>query len=234
MHQISSSFLVAPSLLSSDFSKLGVEIERMRKVGATWIHWDVMDGHFVPNLTLGPTVIRSVRPTSKLIFDVHLMIEEPEKYLTDFIEAGSDLITLHAESTRVLGDLLRKIRSHKRKCGVTLRPGTPLSSIEDFISEVDLVLVMTVEPGFGGQKFREDQIPKVQQLARWRKERKLNYLIEVDGGINLQTAALIPEADVLVAGSFLFGQKTDKDLETAFQSLQRKSFEGKGDVGRGN
>lgn len=201
------SFLVAASLLSADFSKLGEEIQAVEKAGSDWLHVDVMDGHFVPNLTIGAPVVKSLRKTSKLPFDVHLMIEKPESYIAAFAAAGADYLTIHVESTKEPLKVLKAIRELGMKPGITLRPQTDVSEIESLLGEVDLVLVMTVNPGFGGQSFIHDQIKKIQKLYEWRAKKKANYLIEVDGGINPETAKLCSAADVLVAGNYIFSNK---------------------------
>ncbi len=198
--------LVAPSLLSANFSCLGEELSKLERAGADWVHVDVMDGHFVPNLTWGAPVVKSLRRVTKLPLDVHLMIEKPEKLLNDFLEAGSDVITFHVESTGKMSELIETTKAHQRKVGITLRPGTPLAEVESYLDRVDLVLVMTVEPGFGGQKFMDSQISKVDRLAELRSLNSWNYLIEVDGGLNAETSQRIPRADVLVAGSYIFQQ----------------------------
>lgn len=196
--------LVAPSILSADFANLQKEIEAVTLAGADWIHVDVMDGHFVPNLTIGAPVVASLKKVSNIPLDVHLMIENPEKFVPDFIKAGADYLTIHVEASKDPGSLLKKIREAGVKCGITLRPGTPLSAIEPFISEVDLILIMTVEPGFGGQSFMDDQLKKVSRLRELFKGLKNPPLIEVDGGINQETAKKCKEVDVFVAGNFVF------------------------------
>ncbi len=210
------SFLIAPSILSADFSKLGEEIQSVEKAGADWIHVDVMDGHFVPNLTIGAPVLKSLRPVTKLPLDVHLMIDRPDIYSKDFIAAGADYLTVHVESEGFSLELLEEIKSKGCKPGITLRPKTSLSEIEPFLKLVDLVLVMTVEPGFGGQSFMDDQVSKIDELARIRKEKGYSYLIEVDGGITDQTAPRVLNADVLVAGSYVF----KNDYKQAITSLK--------------
>ncbi len=206
-----SSVLIAPSILSADFSELGLEIARVTEAGADWIHVDVMDGNFVPNLTLGMPVIKSIKPKCQIPLDVHLMIEKPERYIEDFVNAGADYLTIHVESCDQVEMTLKKIKAFGCKPGITLRPKTDLTLIKPFIGMVDLVLVMTVEPGFGGQSFMQEQLEKVRILKKWRDQKLGNYLIEVDGGINSKTAALCTEtgADVLVAGQAVFkGEKS--------------------------
>ena len=213
---ISSDFLIAPSILSADFSRLGEEVKAVEEAGADWIHVDVMDGHFVPNLTIGAPVVKSLRPVTELPLDVHLMIDQPDRYVDDFLKAGADYLTVHVESPGFSKSLLEQIKAGGAHPGITLRPGTPLEQVEPFLDLVDLVLVMTVEPGFGGQSFMNDQVSKIEQLAQWRSERSLSYLIEVDGGISDQTAPLVAAADVLVAGSYIF----KKDYTSAIKSLK--------------
>ena len=199
-------FLVAPSLLSADFSRLAEEIRAVERAGADWLHVDVMDGHFVPNLTIGAPVVKSLRKCTNRPLDVHLMIESPEKYLGQFIEAGSDIITIHVEATSDVIGCLRTVRAAGRKAGITLRPATPIEKIFPFLGMVDLVLVMTVNPGFGGQTFMIEQVEKVAAVRNELSRIRSAALIEVDGGINADTAAHCRLADVLVAGQYVFGQ----------------------------
>lgn len=214
--------MIAPSLLSSDFADLKTEIAKVTEAGAHLLHVDVMDGHFVPNLTIGMPVVKSIKGVSKIPLDVHLMIDKPEKYIEDFAKAGSDYLTIHVESTTLAKDCLQKIRDLKMKAGITLRPRTQLAEIKPYLSMVDLVLIMTVEPGFGGQSFMHDQLEKVKWLKQYRSDNKLNYLIEIDGGVNAQTAKLCWEAgaDVLVAGSAVFsGEKTVSNYQQNIKNL---------------
>lgn len=196
--------IIAPSILSADFSKLGQEIKDVEKSGADWIHVDVMDGHFVPNITIGPLVVKSLRPVTKLPLDVHLMIKNPEKYVESFAKAGSDIITFHSEVEENPKEVIKLIRYYKKKAGISIKPKTDLKSIESLLPMVDMVLIMTVEPGFGGQDFIFDCLPKIEELRKVFKKD-----IEVDGGINEMTARDVVKsgANVLVAGSFVFGAK---------------------------
>lgn len=210
-------FIVAPSILSADFAQLKNEIDKVSAAGADWIHVDVMDGHFVPNLTIGAPVVKSLRPITRLPLDVHLMIEKPERFIDAFADAGSDYLTIHVESTEDVAGTLKKIREKGVKPGITLRPKTPVEKVLPFLPLVDLVLVMTVEPGFGGQSFMHDQIEKIKILRREIERLKRPVYIEVDGGINAETAPLVRDADVLVAGNYVF----KNDYKTAIATLKR-------------
>lgn len=196
--------IVAPSILSADFANLEKEIKAIAAAGADWVHVDVMDGHFVPNLTIGIPVVQSLKKISPLPLDVHLMIENPENYVEAFVKAGSDYLTVHVEATKDPIALLNRIRDLGAKAGITLRPGTAVEKVLPLMPHCDLVLVMTVEPGFGGQSFMHDQIAKISRLRQEISQKNLKVLIEVDGGINDQTAQLCHEADAFVAGSFVF------------------------------
>jgi len=198
---------IAPSILSANFAALGHDIERLTKAGADIVHIDVMDGHFVPNITIGPAVIKAMRSHTPLPFDVHLMITNPEKYIDDFAKAGANIITIHYESACNLDAALMQIRSLGCMAGISIIPSTPASVIDKFLNKVDLVLVMTVNPGFGGQGFIYDQLAKIESISHKIVQSKKQILLEVDGGINDITAPLVRAAgaNVLVAGSFIFG-----------------------------
>ncbi len=202
--------LIAPSILSADFSCLGEEIRSVEKEGVRWIHVDVMDGHFVPNLTIGPVVVESIRPKSKSVLDCHLMVSEPQKWIEAFASSGADCITVHAEVGKDMRPLLKKIRALKCMAGISINPATPVSAITSLLDDVDLVLVMSVNPGFGGQKFIESALKKIEELVERRGNRK--FIIEVDGGIHAKNIASVRSAgaDVMVAGSAVFGAKNRK------------------------
>ncbi|MGO0061984.1 ribulose-phosphate 3-epimerase [Brevibacillus fluminis] len=200
---------VAPSILSANFARLGEEIQDVERGGADWIHVDVMDGHFVPNITIGPLIVDAIRPVTKLTLDVHLMIEEPDRYIPQFAKSGADMITVHQEACRHLHRSLYLIKEQGVKAGVVLNPATPLVTIESVLGDVDLVLLMTVNPGFGGQKFIHNVLPKVAALRAMLNERGLSHVdIEIDGGVNPETARLCEQAGatVLVAGNAVFNQ----------------------------
>ena len=205
--------LIAPSILSADFANLERELKDIATAGADWVHVDVMDGHFVPNLTIGIPVVESLKKVSSLPLDVHLMIEKPERFVEGFVKAGSDYLTIHVESTEKPHEVLKQIRFLGAKAGITLRPGTSLDEVIPYLGEVDLVLVMTVEPGFGGQSFMMGQIEKMRYLREERERRGLKYLIEVDGGVNEKTVAYCKDADVLVAGSYVFRNDYKKAID---------------------
>lgn len=203
---------IAPSILSADFSKLGEEIKDVERGGADYIHVDVMDGHFVPNITIGPLVVEAIRPITKLPLDVHLMIENPDQYIEAFANAGADYITVHVEACKHLHRTVHYIKSFGVKAGVVLNPATPVQTIEHVIDDIDMVLLMTVNPGFGGQKFIEGVLPKIRQVKELVNLKGLSVEIEVDGGVNEETARKCVEAgaNVLVAGSAIYNEKDRK------------------------
>lgn len=210
---------IAPSILSADFSKLGEEIKDVEQGGADYIHIDVMDGHFVPNITIGSLVVEAIRPITNLPLDVHLMIENPDQYIEAFAKAGADYITVHVEACRHLHRTIHHIKSLGVKAGVVLNPATPVEAILPILDDVDMVLLMTVNPGFGGQKFIHSVLPKIRQVKDLALSRNLDLEIEVDGGVNEETAKLCVEAgaNVLVAGSAVYNQK---DREQAISVLK--------------
>jgi ribulose-phosphate 3-epimerase len=211
---------IAPSILAANFSKLAEEVIEVEQAGAQLIHIDVMDGHFVPNITMGPIVVEALRPVTKLPLDVHLMIENPDNYIESFAKAGADYITVHVEACPHLHRTIQLIRSFGVKPGVVLNPHTPIESIQHVLEDIDMVLFMTVNPGFGGQKFIYSVIPKIKQLANLIKEKDLAIEIEIDGGINAETIVPCAEAGatIFVAGSAIYNQQ---DRAQALQDIQQ-------------
>ena len=212
---------ISPSILSADFSQLGNEIKRLEEAGADMIHVDVMDGHFVPNLTIGPPVIKSLRKYTNLIFDVHLMISPVHKYIKDFADAGANIITIHTEATENLKESINLIRSLNKKVGVSLNPDSKIDLIKDILEDIDLVLIMSVHPGFGGQKFIPDVIKKIEKLKLIKNEKNLNFDIEVDGGINFENSKSVIEAgaNILVSGTTIF-KSNNGDIKKNIDTLK--------------
>ncbi len=218
--------VLAPSLLAGDHARLAGSVREVEECGLEWLHLDIMDGHFVPNLTFGPGTVAALRPDFSLFFDVHLMLDNPRDFVKPFADAGADLISVHIEPSLDHAAVLREIRELGCRNGLVLNPDTPAESVEPFLDSVDLVLAMTVQPGFGGQSFREDVLPKIRRLHEWRRKRKLRFRIEVDGGVDLQTAAACRHAgaDTFVAGTAFF-RAPDK-------SAFARAVEGPGDETR--
>jgi ribulose-phosphate 3-epimerase len=213
--------LVAPSILSADFSKLGEEIKLVENAGADWIHIDVMDGHFVPNITIGPVVISKIRKLSDIFFDTHLMIENPGKYVEQFANAGADLITVHVEACDELYSVIETIRKNECKVGISINPQTSTEMMEKFIPNVDLVLIMSVHPGFGGQSFIKEVLPKIRKIRKIIDEIDREIYLEVDGGINNKNVKILKKigVDVLVAGSFIFNSKNYKEAINSIKEV---------------
>ena len=212
---------ISPSILSADFSQLGKEIKKLEDAGADMIHVDVMDGHFVPNLTIGPPVIEALKKNSSLPFDVHLMISPVHKYIESYSNAGADIITIHPEATDNLSDSINKIKKLKKKVGISLNPETKVEVVEKFLNQVDLILIMSVHPGFGGQKFMPEVLEKVKKLDKIRKDLKFNFDIEIDGGINFENYKLAIESgvDILVSGTTIF-KSNDGDIKKNIDLLK--------------
>ena len=218
--------IISPSILSCDYAILGEEFQNMKDCGADWLHIDVMDGHFVPNITLGAPIVKCMRPRSNLVFDVHLMISDPMKYIPDFIKAGADVITFHVESDSPVEKTIDLIRSLGKTAALAVKPGTPVEAVFPYLEKLGMVLVMTVEPGFGGQSFMEDMMPKVKKLREEIVRRGLDVDIQVDGGVSMKTVETCAKngANVLVAGSAIFGAPDRKQMISNLRAAAAKYF----------